>query len=266
MSKTSIEWTATAKADGSIIPGYTFNIVWGCVEQSPACGQCYARIWSRRLGKDLWGSDKPRQVMSDAYWRQPLKWNRKAEKEGLRLKVFCSSMADVFEDHPTVDQERAKLWPLIRATPQLDWLLLTKRADKIAACLPEDWADGYSNVWLGVTVENQEWANKRIPYLLEVPAAVRFLSCEPLLGSIRFGDVPGFNRVGLDLSNWWIICGGESGHKARPMQITWALDIWRQTRTAFVPFFMKQMSQASWPDYKNFDSFPPDLQVREFPR
>lgn len=268
------------KANGITWCDYTWNLVWGCQRISPACESCYAEAFARRLGKHLWGPSATRQTMSASYWDQPVKWNRRAEKEGVRRKVFCSSMADVFEDHPTVEQERSKLWPLIKATPWLDWLLLTKRASRIAECLPEDWGEGYPNVWLGVTCENQEWADKRIPYLLDVPAVIRFLSCEPLLGPLdlseylqneyyvaqadlqhRFDDGSRFETVIHQ-----VIVGGESSFKARPMDTDWARAILMDCRHANTAFFMKQMSQAGWPDYKNYDSFPRDLQVREFPR
>ena len=121
-------------------------------------------------------------------WGNPRKWNRQAEKEGRRYRVFCASLADVFDNHKSILPEwREDLWRLIKETPNLDWLLLTKRAPNIKKMLPNDWGNGYPNVWLGTTVENQNEWDKRGHFLTEIPAAVRFLSCEPLLGPINFG-------------------------------------------------------------------------------
>jgi protein gp37 len=141
-------------------------------------------------------------------------------------------MADVFEARPELDPVRERLWDLIEATPNLDWLLLTKRPQQVRHRVPwgSDWP---RNVWLGTTAENQTWAEKRIPVLLEQPAIVRFVSCEPLLGP-------------LDLRQWlveglsWVIAGGESGGKARPMQPEWARGLRDQCSAADVPFHFKQ--------------------------
>jgi len=138
-------------------------------------------------------------------------------------------MADVFEEQAPAGQ-LARLWNLIRLTPNLDWQLLTKRAHRIAESLPPDWADGYSNVWLGTSVEDQRVIN-RIRELSAVPAVVRFLSVEPLLGPIRRLPLKGID---------WIIVGGESGPNARPIKTEWVFDIRRQCRAAGVAFFFKQ--------------------------
>lgn len=137
-----IEWTH-----------HTFNTWWGCVKVSPACDNCYAESLSKRFG-DHWGPKAEYRTFSDKHWNEPLRWNRAAEKAGERHRVFCASMADVF-DNRAPEGARERLWALIRQTPHLDWLLLTKRPQNIAEMLPEDWGDGYPNVWLGVTVENQ---------------------------------------------------------------------------------------------------------------
>lgn len=167
---------------------HTFNMTWGCTKISLGCANCYADVWAARWGLDLWGAN-PRRLFGPKHWAEPLKWQAAAKRDGVRRRVFTSSMADVFEDHPAIDAERPKLWDLIRKTPDLDWQLLTKRANRIAANLPDDWGDGWPNVWLGVSVENQATADERIPHLLKIPAAVRFLSVEPLLGPV-------------DLSSW----------------------------------------------------------------
>jgi protein gp37 len=228
---------------------HTFNLVWGCQRVSPACENCYAEAFSHRLGKDLWGPKAERQVMSESYWQQPLKWNRYAEKTGTRKRVFCSSMADVFEDHKTVNFERHKLFLLIEDTPHLDWLLLTKRPENINRMLPRAWREKpRPNVWLGVTVENQKYADERIPLLLQTPAAVRFLSCEPLLGALglakylytRFDTNDGrFPYYKID----WVIVGGESGSHARPMHPDWARSLRDQCAAADVAFHFKQWGE-----------------------
>jgi protein gp37 len=140
-----------------------------------------------RYGWAKWGKNTPRHRTSASYWRQPIKWDADAAKAGQRRRVFAFSLADVFEDRRDLDPWRADLWRLIEATPNLDWLLLTKRYDCIARMLPAAWlAAPRPNVWLGVTAENQRRAEERIPALLKVPAVVRWISAEPLLGPIDF--------------------------------------------------------------------------------
>ncbi len=242
MAETTIEWTATQLPDGTSLPGYVFNSWVGCTKVSAACDHCYAESWAKRSGIVKWGAH-PRRRTSESYWRQPLKWNRIAERDGIRRKVFCCSLADVF-DNQADPQWRVNLWALIDSTPALDWLLLTKRPQNIAKMMPVWWeGDVPANLWLGTTVENQEEANRRIPYLIEAKARIKFLSCEPLLGPIQFKDVPGFNRVNLSLWNWWVIAGGESGGLARPPMIKWVRSIRDQCAIAGVPFFWKQWGE-----------------------
>ncbi len=231
MAETTIEWTQRRLANGTLIPGYTFNLVWGCQKVSEGCRGCYALSIARRYGHDVWGPGKPRRTFGEDYWKRPYAWNHEAERSGHRRSVFCSSMADVFEEHQMVTQERSKLWSLIEQTPALNWLLLTKRPQHILAMAPwgQRWPD---NVWVGTSVENQARAEERVPILLEVPAVCRFLSCEPLLGPV-------------DLSPWlagldWVIVGGESGAQARPMDAAWARGLRDQCQEAHVPYFFKQ--------------------------
>lgn len=212
---------------------HTFNPWWGCAKVSPACHFCYAERWSRRLGGDLWGSTSPRRFFGDAHWREPLKWNRRASLAGRRARVFCASMADVFEDRRDLDPVRDRLWDLIAATPSLDWLLLTKRPEHVPGLVT--WTSWPVNVWLGTTAENQEWADVRVPALLKVPAAVRFLSCEPLLGPLTLGSW----ISELD----WIIGGGESGPQARQMRIEWIRSLRDECTAAAVPFHFKQWGE-----------------------
>lgn len=223
----SIEWT-----------DHTFNPWWGCSKVSPACLHCYAEAWAKRVGQKIWGIHSPRRFFGDSHWGEPIRWNAEALASGVRRRVFCASMADVFESRPELIKEREKLWTLITATPDLDWLLLTKRPQNILRFAP--WAKEWpNNVWIGTTVESQHWAKIRLPQLLAIPATRRFLSCEPLLGP-------------LDLSKWisrrlkklhpidWVIAGGESGPKARAMLPGWARDLRDQCRYAGIPFHFKQ--------------------------
>lgn len=228
-SNSAISWTT-----------HSFNLAWGCEKISPGCKNCYADTLSHRYGFDVWGKDKPRRVLSDSYWAQPLKWNEAALKAGVPALVFCSSMADIGEDHPTIDEQRERLWPLIRQTPWLTWQLLTKRSDRLRAILPTDWGNGYANVWLGVSVENQDYVH-RVEHLRDVPAAVRFVSAEPLLGPVTLFDTSEGVLRGPGVIDW-LICGGESGTGFRPMSIDWARSVRDQCVAASVPFFYKQGS------------------------
>lgn len=243
---------------------HTFNPWWGCSKVSPACAHCYAETWSKRTGFDsLWKGE--RRFFGDKHWNDPIRWNKAAAAAGERRRVFCASMADVFEDREDLVPHRARLFDLIRRTPNLDWLLLTKRPENIVIHMKQvwhqaddtgmselrafvkEWLQGTApaNVWIGTTVENQEMAEQRIPALLSVPARVRFLSCEPLLGPVdlaytcfngadSFGQMPGIG---------WVICGGESGANARPMHPDWARALRDQCAAAKVPFHFKQWGE-----------------------
>jgi protein gp37 len=256
----NIEWT-----------DHTFNPWIGCTKVSPGCDHCYAETWDARglqQKATRWGPHAARTRTSAANWRKPLAWSKAAQAAGKRARVFCASLADVFDNHASILPEwRAALWQLIAATPHLDWLLLTKRPQNIAKMLPEGWGGGWPNVWLGTTVENQTEADRRIPHLLATPAAVRFLSCEPLLGPVdltwAFPDLRtacchkcGFrtNQVGGtcpndgsplrgDIGTDWVIVGGESGPNARPMHPDWARSLRDQCQAAGVAFHFKQWGE-----------------------
>lgn len=227
---------------------------------------CYAETFAKRTGNDVWGKDAPRRLFGERHWNEPVRWNRTALDDlGRPRRVFCSSMADVFEDRRDLDVERLRLWRLIEQTPNLQWQLLTKRPENVAALVP--WGDEWPpNVWLGTTVEDQRRAEERISHLLDVPAKVRFLSCEPLLGSVDLGLIDhrgherdydgGYEYVCLDCSTddetarWftreptpidWVIVGGESGPKHRPLDLDHARRLRDQCLTAGVPFFFKQV-------------------------
>lgn len=218
---TKIEWAT-----------HTFNPWWGCTKVSEACKHCYAESWAKRVGKDVWGPSADRRSFGDTHWQQPLKWNAAAIREGYRPRVFCASMADVFEDRAELDVHRARLWELIEATPQLDWLLLTKRPQNVArrAGWGAEWPE---NVWLGTTVELQKRAEELLPFLAAVPAKVRFISAEPLLGPLEL-------KPWLGSSINWVITGGESGPKARPASPAWFRSLHLQCMESDVPFHFKQ--------------------------
>ena len=243
--RTSIAW-----CDG------TFNPWWGCNEVSEACVGCYAASQDRRLGGGHWGipKDTPRRLFGSAHWEEPLRWNRVAERADVRRRIFCASMADVFEVHPQVGPERAKLWALIEATPAINWMLLTKRPEQITRMIPPAWLESpRPNVWLGTSVETQRWADLRIPRLLAVPAIVHFLSVEPLLEPVTIRRYLTPRRPG-DLHRIdGVVIGGRSGPKWRiePMDMAWA----RSLRDECVEFeaavFFKQdadlrPSQRPW--------------------
>jgi protein gp37 len=254
---------------------HTFNIAWGCQKVSEGCKNCYAESlanrWRGKGALPLWGPGSVRRPMSDAYWAEPAKWNKAAMAAGKPALVFCSSMADVFEDHPELVAPRARLFRLIEATPWLRWLLLTKRPQNMVRLAHgAGWSGAWpETVWAGCTVENQARADERIPHLLAVPARVRFLSCEPLLGplnlesalgtrcpecggthSVYAGDREPVECDVCEGSVWykpggrtvsWVIVGGESGHGARPFDLAWARSLRDQCGAADVPFFCKQL-------------------------
>lgn len=249
----SIEWT-----------DHTFNPWIGCTKVSPGCDNCYAARQDafRHWTPEGWGG--PRKHTKT--WDAPRKWNDAHEaffaEHGRRQRVFCASLADVF-DNEVPPEWRDDLWALIAATPHLDWLLLTKRIGNARSMLPVTWVIGdtqpWPNVWLGATVVNQEEADRDIPKLLAVPARVRFLSIEPMLGPITLRQVHSDMceidaltgdhgvlrplRGRSDAKVHWVICGGESGHNARPMHPDWASSLRDQCAAAGVPFLFKQWGE-----------------------
>lgn len=269
-----IEWT-----------DHTWNPWIGCTKVSAACDHCYAEDWAKRFGQVEWGPHAERRRTSPANWKEPLRWDRAAAKAGRQARVFCASLADVF-DNQVPEQWRYDLWELIASTRNLDWLLLTKRPQNIAKMLPvmdsrlpgyKPWTQRWPwpNVWLGTTVENQEEANRRVPEFLAVPAAKHFLSVEPLLGPVNLNSVfdhsnehsidalagrrfyaPQDNDGEPEARLDWVIAGGESGRGARPMHPDWARSLRDQCAAAEVPFFMKQMTKKA--------PIPDDLMIREF--
>lgn len=316
MKNSKIEWC-----------DHTFNAWEGCTKVSPGCANCYAEERNKRYhAGNNWGKGAPRLIRSDAYWKEPLKWNSYASGnptgcileisgpdpkhpgvmlgEYRKMRVFCSSLADWLDEEAPIDQ-LARLLKLIMDTPNLDWLLLTKRpenwlgriqtarnyltvSDAAVALWLNDWMPtpatmgAYergrqattsnpsthglppANVWIGTTVEDQQRADERIPELFKIPARIRFLSCEPLIGGVfvdrwLWGREKPCEKCSKDVdcecgyqprhklpdepSISWIICGGESGPKARPMHPDWARSLRDQCQTAGVPFHFKQWGE-----------------------
>ena len=212
---------------------HTLNPWMGCVKVSDGCSNCYAEVLTAgRMGiPDLWGAKARRQRTGPGIWRKPIKWNKEAIASGESMRVFCASLCDVFEDHPQANEWRADLWDLVRATPALDWQILTKRPERILECLPEDWGDGWDHVWLGTSIEDERVAH-RAQTLAQVPAAVRFISYEPAIGPLAHA---------LDLSGIdWVIYGGESGPGYRKEDKQWARDMHALCGDNDVAFFHKQ--------------------------
>ncbi|HUN99843.1 MAG TPA: phage Gp37/Gp68 family protein [Bradyrhizobium sp.] len=226
-----IEWT-----------DHTFNPWIGCQHVSPGCDHCYAEtMMDKRYGTVEWGPHGERKRTSDANWKQPRKWNYQARRfkreRGRRPRVFCASLADVF-DNKVPAAWRVDLFTLIRECRRLDWLLLTKRPQNIAKMLPADWGCGYHNVWLGVTAEDQQRYDQRWPQLSMIPAVVKFISYEPAIGPLRLPRLGPYPD--------WLISGGESGAGARPMDPQWARDIIADCGRYDVVPFHKQ-----WGTYRN---------------
>jgi protein gp37 len=201
----------------------TFNPWRGCHKISPGCKNCYMFTAQYRYGRD------PNQVVRTGTWGDPLKWQRAAAAAGRVERVFTCSWSDWFIEE--ADAWRDEAWALVKSTPNLVYQILTKRPENILERLPADWGDGYPNVWLGVSIENRKHGLPRIDVLRTVPAAMRFLSVEPLLEHL--GEV---NLDGIG----WVIVGGESGPGWRPMEHSWALDLRDQCAEEGVPFFYKQ--------------------------
>jgi len=224
---TRIEWT-----------DHTFNPWIGCAKVSPGCENCYAeRDFDHRKHVAQWGPKGTRHVTSPANWKQPVKWDREALAAGRRAKVFCASLADVFEDRPDLVAPRAKLWSLVYNTPNLDWLLLTKRPKNVLPLLNSIQVAGAEHwphhAWIGATIEGPAQL-RRLDDLRTIPAAVRFLSCEPLLGDLGKIDLTGIH---------WVIAGGESGPAARPSHPRWYCSLLEQCANAGVQFFFKQWGE-----------------------
>jgi protein gp37 len=243
---------------------HTFNPWMGCQHVTHECDHCYAdTLTSGRMGLEVFGGKSKRKRTSDGLWRRPAKWNRESAEDvrtggglGRPHRVFCASLADVFEDAPGPNEWRDDVWSIIRATPWLDYQLLTKRPELVAGMLPDDWGEGWPNVWLGTSIGYRDTV-ERAGILAAVPAIVHFISYEPAIGPVFYpheGENPGaawpdgFDGPELDLTGIeWLIAGGESGPGHRPMDLAWAdMAHWRCSirKPEPVAFFFKQVSGA----------------------
>ena len=314
---------------------HTFNPVRGCTKVSPGCDHCYAARDSVRFPniRGTWGDQGTRILAVPDAWKTPLKWDRKAAATNTRPRIFCASLGDVFEDWQgllhfpdhlsatgrvearwdgtqlirtydaklplaTMDHMRLELFDLIRTTPHLDWLLLTKRPENWKPLIERviymiedgpgwgkdeekkwpyydlrNWLANWAafgqpphNIWIGTTAEDQTRADQRIQDLLMIPAEVRFLSCEPLLGPVDLKlNLNGHTlqrTIGQDIH--WIITGGESGPNARPAYLDWFRSIRDQAQQAGAAFFMKQLGGVK--DHRGkLEDLPEDLRIRQFP-
>jgi protein gp37 len=267
---------------------HTFNAWIGCIRKTEGCVLCYAEILAAsrmsHFGK-LWGPNSDRHRTTDNYWKQPFKWNRKAKALGERHRVFLGSMMDFFEDNPKVILMRKEMWEIIRQTPDLDWLILTKRPENIIKFLPEDWGNGWHNVWIGTSYTGEK-DKQMINDLVNAPAYLRFLSMEPLLGAT---DITNVKRKDGSFYNPleglidWVILGGESGskEKSRPCNVNWMKKVVRDCKEFKVPVFVKQLgTNPVYPSKATsnlepfpvsskkgdiVEEFPEELRVMEFP-
>lgn len=218
-AKTIIAWT-----------DHTWNPWMGCSKVSQGCKHCYAATLTKnRMGIDVFGHHD-RQRTGKAVWARPRTWNNAAEAEGQPKRVFCSSLADIFEDHPGPNAWRPEVWDIIRQSPWLDFQLLTKRPENVTKMLPDDWGKGWPNVWLGTSIEDNR-VKERGPILTAVPAIVHFVSYEPAIGPLDELSLEGIE---------WMIVGGESGPGYRPMDLDWVRDMRRRCERDGVAFFFKQ--------------------------
>jgi len=226
-------------------------------------------MMAKRTGFQVWGNGADRRMMTDAYWHQPLSWNRWCEKHGERRRVFCGSMCDVMEDAPGLQEIReAKLYPLIEATPFLDWILLTKRPQNFGRFLPAAWLDRPRPNVIGMTTVESNQYLWRAEVLLRTPFARRALSMEPLLSHVDIGPFIGIKPRKLS-SEWhgptltrgidWVIVGGESGPDARPMHPDWVRAIRDECAICGTAFFFKQWGEWLPADQYGADGDKPTL-------
>jgi protein gp37 len=267
VKNSAIQWT-----------DHTFNAWEGCTKVAPECKNCYAEtLVDHRFSRAKWGKGQPRHRTSAAYWKQPLQWNREAERAPCRPRVFCLSLGDWLDEEVPIEW-LADLLKLIHDTPNLDWLLLNKRpqnfTERLTATLYADkygqqvaWLDGRhpENVWIGVSAGADQAAS------LEIPAKIHFLSCEPMLKPLDHYYLP---TQEFD----WIIFGGESGKNARLCDVDWIRDGIAFCKRLQIACFVKQLganivdNTVITPPGKlqdshggDWDEWPDELRVREFP-
>ncbi len=281
---TGIQWTDE-----------THNFWKGCDKISAGCKFCYA---AREF--DRWKLGPFSILTRTKGFLNPLGYAARIGegKYWKGMKIFVGSWMDFFIDRPEVKEWRASAWEVIRDTPEFQYQILTKRADKILDMLPDDWGPDYDHVWIGVSMEDQKSFNERIQHLAKVPAKIKFISAEPLISSINMlypeeihppkhsfesyssssmlappENPPLLHEAGIK----WVIVGGESGnengkHKYRPCQVEWIADIVSQCTWIDVPVFVKQMGTQLYKDLDlsdrhggNMEEWPSHLQVRQFP-
>lgn len=249
----------------------SWNPWHGCKKVSEGCKFCYMY-----RDKEKYGQDPMLVVRSKTKFNDPLKWKKPTV-------IFTCSWSDWFIDE--ADQWRDEAWAIIKATPQHTYQILTKRPERIKDCLPKDWSDGYPNVWLGVSVENQKVMHERIWPLIHVPALTRFVSAEPLLSKIDLGLDAWIQDVGP--GHWydkakdrihWVIVGGESGNETgkytyRPCKLDWIKSVVDECKANNIAVFVKQLGTYLSKELKmsdrhggNIDDFPEELKIRQFPK
>lgn len=248
----------------------SFSLWWGCtfVEGSRACAPaegepgaiCYAKTWAERTGFSktgshfpIWGAHEARRYFGDKHWDEPLKWNKEATKTGERRRVFCMSMGDWAEGRPDQEPHLERLWDVVRITPMLDWLMLTKRPQLINKLCPIR----YRRLWHGTTTEDQNWLDIRWDHLKRVDSEICWLSVEPMFEPLKLPA--DFLRLG---KRGWVICGGQSGNGAVHMNPDWARSLRDQCLDAGVRFHMKQMSGRT---KEELQAIPADLMIRQYP-
>lgn len=244
---TSIEWAQN-----------TLNFWWGCEEVSPGCAHCYARSLSERFGRHVWGSpETTERYLTKQPWKDVIRWNAKAAETGFRPTVFTQSMSDFFEDHPQLAEWRREAVALMEKCTNIRFLVLTKRIDQVPAMVPH-WLDNWpGHIAIGTSVERQKEANSRIHHLLRLPAPMRFLSVEPMLAPVELVDTGALwtsiqdNAIVKTIPDMrlihWVIVGGESGMKARPIHPDWPRSVREECKAAGIPFLFKQW--GSWVEF-----------------
>jgi protein gp37 len=273
---------------------HTVNFVIGGTKVDELCAHCYAddmddRRFSRTLGGGTpatpirhWSKDAPRYLKWENAVKEIIALDRKAGKAGRIDKVFINSLSDTFEDRRDLDIAREAFFAISMASTNLIFQVLTKRPENINKMVPKQWLENWpKHVWIGASVGHQKSADERIPHLLKVPATIRFLSCEPLLGPVnlnltRFvpwanaggpnecehGYAAGIPCVRCKPNPVWVIVGGESGDGHRQMDLQWMRSIKEQCNAAGVAFYAKQ---DSGPRPGMRGRIPDDLWVQEFP-
>lgn len=226
MSETIIAWT-----------DFTFNPWMGCTKISEGCRNCYAADLTRnRMGLSLWGDAAARQVTKSPWTNIRAEQRKSAAGQhgvlgpGMPRLAFTGSLMDWAEDRPDLVAPRLRMWDAIRSCPDVHFQLLTKRPQNIRRLLPDDWGQGWPNVWLGTTIEDNRVAH-RGDDLRDIPAVVRFVSYEPAIGPLDQLDLEGID---------WVIYGGESGPGRRPEDKQWARDMRSRCSAMSIAFFHKQ--------------------------